>query len=494
MDRIPQEILDRIVSYITLQPGNDTSFRLSPFSTLSLDWQRAIEQQTFRYLHVTGDDLGNLGDIVVNQRRVYLRHLRLQVNFPDYDDELSNKYETDDERCANNALAMTSLKRLLAVLSTWGPDSGSELSLQLSFRSPGDRKKSLRWGGILEKRYEYSFVTLNGVDECAEAPCVTRFYAECDYRARRIEPRSLYNLMSRFPGAKSAGWYTVEPGVFTLLRQELHDRFIMAVESGSHCMPPILDVEIEGPEYDYDHNLPNLITPYTYDRFSSAFRQLSLGLTNFTFKGIADHSLLWPSPGQSLEPRWQNLVYLEVQLSLQSPSGKWYFRNADSQVGDVPRPPEAPVYRPPGYYDTKDEIEAAIAYERAFEKPDSDSGYPCPAPRDQPNEELMVPLFTAFARALGAMPSLKLAHIEFPNQDLDITFFLSYALPGRVTTYESYLREEERPLPTTPRLLAHTWDWRMDEDLEGMFRRAGAAVHGVETAVRYLPPTPGCPL
>ena len=43
------------------------------------------------------------------------------------------------------------------------------------------------------------------------------------------------------------------------------------------------------------------------------------------------------------------------------------------------------------------------------------------------------------------------------------------------------------PLATEPRLLVHTWGWKMDSNLGDSFRKVGTGLHAVKTAVRYLP-------
>ena len=211
----------------------------------------------------------------------------------------------------------------------------------------------LRHRGINEKRYEHSFVKLDGVEEFAEVPRVTMLHANHD--TRPIELHSLYGLTSRLPRATCALWETEVAGPFARLRREQRDRFVFAVESIACRIPPILQVTMEPPECYQGKPLPNLATPHAYDRVSSAFRQLSIGLTEFRFVGIADDILLWPSPAQAQipEPYWENLTSLSIELSLQSPLGNWYFLSENGNVpSDVPIPDDVPGFFPPGHYDS----------------------------------------------------------------------------------------------------------------------------------------------
>ena len=353
--------------------------------------------------------------------------------------------------------------------------------------------------GIDDKRYQYSYVRLDGVKEFAKVKRVTQFTHQSG--TRPFDLRSQYDLTSRLPRAVLAVWDTIEAGPFVPSRQELRDRFVSAIESGSDCdLPPNLHLHItvEAPNFRHNQSLPNFTAPHTtYDRVSSALRQLSERAVKFEFSGIADHTLLWPSPSQVeiQEPYWAGLTCLEIKLSLQSPSGKWYFRGKEdsNRPGDVPIPDGAEAFFPPGYYED-DDVEyidynqEAADFAEALEGSSSGSDDGIHANqdfRDWPDDEELAPLLAAYAKAIGAMPSLKSANLQFDISR--IQFYLYYTSPGLLAVDKEYLSEEERPLMTDPRLLAHTRGWRMDGDVEDLFRKAGARIHGVETALRYLP-------
>ena len=385
MDRLPARLCDKIISYVvtpeprvlrvddTARPRDDPRPHLSTFSILSRGWQFSIERHVFRTLSITNNDPEGLNRIVTPWRRNNVRELYLTVNSLDYDDEPSEEYETNDERAVNNAIATSAVKRLFAILGIWGGDENLELKLHLGFTSPGDKVRgegeSLRHRGTDEKRYEYSFVTLDGVEDFAKVPGVTMLQS---HGTRPIELHSLYGLTWRLPRAACALWNTVEAEPFAPLRREQRDRFVVAVESNPCRIPLVLQVTIEQPARNLGEALPNLATPYAYDRVSSAFRQLSLGITDFRFVGIADETLLWPSPvqAQAAEPYWENLTSLNIELSLQSPLGKWYFLSQHGSVpSDLPIPDHVPGFLPPGYYDTEEESMEAIEYAESLQQP-----------------------------------------------------------------------------------------------------------------------------
>ncbi|MBE3047945.1 hypothetical protein IMZ48_36635, partial [Candidatus Bathyarchaeota archaeon] len=370
MDRIPLELQDRIISYVLADIRKNSNpyvrvpvFRLAPLAALTRTWQRSIERRTFRTLSITNEDLEDF-DRIVTWRHRYVRKLHFTVKFPYYDDELSKEYETNEERVANNAIATSAVKQLFAILSAWGSGEDLELELQLSFTSPGDKVKMAEgawpsWRGIDDKRYQYSYVRLDGVEGFDKVNRVTQYTQRRG--TRPFDLRSQYDLTSRLPRAVLAIWDTIEAGPFVPSRQELRDRFVFAIESGSDCdLPPNLHLHItvEAPNFRHNQSLPNFTAPHTtYDRVSSALRQLSVRAVKFEFSGIADHTLLWPSPSQVQiqEPYWASLTCLEIELSLQSPSGKWYFRGKDSnRPGDVPIPDDAEAFFAPGYYEDDD--------------------------------------------------------------------------------------------------------------------------------------------
>ena len=507
MDRIPPELLDRIFSHINFQPPEqhpyevpktrpaEIPYDISPLSTISRQWQHTIERRTFRSLLFAIEDLDNFDQIVIGHRRRYLKELRFNVQFPDYDDETSKIYETNEDRAANNAMATSCVRRLFSVLSAWGARDNGELSLRLEMQSPGDRRVHWVHNGLQEKRFEFSYIELEGVEDFPEVHAVTSLWEPSG--TRPVELRSQYGLASRVPKAKSVSMSTYEPGIFLALRRELRERFLAAVDSWPLHSPQDLCIEFHSPPFEHDESLPNMIAPYAYDRVNTALRQMSLGSTTFHYYGIMDPTLLWPSPAQGRlqEPYWANLKNLELEPSADSPSGKWYFRRKQSpHLSDEPLlPGAAPEIRPPGHYETEEEnleaeVEAderaAAAWEMELQQ-DDDNLRVKRNIRDWPNDETMRPLLAAFARAIGAMPALRHGKIEFSHGGLPTPFRVSFAPPGGWAEDEELL-DGGRPVASAPRVVAHAWGWEMGEEVEGLFREAGVKVHGVETVVRYL--------
>ncbi|CAI4215642.1 unnamed protein product [Parascedosporium putredinis] len=132
--------------------------------------------------------------------------------------------------------------------------------------------------------------------------------------------------------------------------------------------------------------------------------------------------------------------YLDVQLSLQSPSGQWYFRCNDANnayhipQSDIPLPHDAPSLMPPGY-GSEEDTQAALEHAAAMERPAFTSygafvGLHDPWFRQYPNDQAINPVLEAFGKALAEMPKLKRAELQFKRPRSYM--FLAYAAPGQV--------------------------------------------------------------
>ena len=105
--------------------------------------------------------------------------------------------------------------------------------------------------------------------------------------------------------------------------------------------------------------------------------------------------------------------------------------------------------------------------------------------RTWPDDEVFVPLLESFARALGQMPRLKSTLLEFYSGSRYI--YIAYTAPGVVAMDEDELEVYEKTPRSAPRLLAHTHDWKMSEDLHNLFRAVGAKFQGEDTVLWHLP-------
>ncbi|KAF3003207.1 hypothetical protein E8E13_009710 [Curvularia kusanoi] len=152
--------------------------------------------------------------------------------------------------------------------------------------------------------------------------------------------------------------------------------------------------------------MPDLVTPALHDPFSTALRVLSYPIRRLNLRGVFDDTLFWPRDTSEVMPHWPNLEILHVAFHPVSPTGAWYFRGVhepDSVEGGFEI---TPAHYPP--YETSPEDEEVDGDDDNYIEWDqiSEAQY-----RVVPNDELIEPFLTAFARATDAMPSLKVAAV-----------------------------------------------------------------------------------
>lgn len=72
--------------------------------------------------------------------------------------------------------------------------------------------------------------------------------------------------------------------------------------------------------------MPNLVSPSSFDPFSSSLRLLSYQSRKLELHVMADDTLFWPREDIT-QPSWPNLEILSVMFHMCSPSGTWYFQS-----------------------------------------------------------------------------------------------------------------------------------------------------------------------
>lgn len=507
MDKLPDEIYDNIISFLykdrepwvlpfmaewTYRP------RVSGICTISSRWQQAMERRTFKKLTITSDDFDELERIVHGNRRLALLSLDVEILLPRYEHDRCFRYETDEDRAANDKATETHLRRLCEVLAAWDTGS-SKLNLGIGFGSPSDMENDdeMSWEHLEEQRYADSFLRIPKMHRTPQVKCVGGL-AISSLGARRMELGSCLELTLLFPLAASVLWNCREPGIYDQLRRDIRKRFVDIASGQSSALPPsinTLDITFQAPYYQHHRRLPCLHGGYPSDPTSAVLRRLSTQTRRFIYNGVADSTLFWPGPEEAIsKPHWRDIAYLDVQLSLQSPSGQWYFRCNDPSnayhipQSDIPLPHDAPSLMPPGY-GSEEDTQAALEHAAAMERPAFTSygafvGLHDPWFRQYPNDQAINPVLEAFGKALGEMPKLKRAELQFKRPRSYM--FLAYAAPGNVGRSYGGL-PLVRPSIGLPRLDVHSWDWRMGEKLHGIYGNVGTKLYGQETKITYLP-------
>ena len=179
-----------------------------------------------------------------------------------------------------------------------------------------------------------------------------------------------------------------------------------------------LDLDFLSPMYvinwtDQRKSMPNLVASASYDLFSTALRILSYPLRRLKLLGVFDDTLFCSRNLREDPPDWPNLEILNVAFHPVSPTGAWYFRGLEPEsfesgfeVTSAHYPPYETSSADQANHDDHDFTyinwaETASAQFRAI-----------------PNDQLIEPLLSSFARATKNMPSLKAANLWSPLQSM----------------------------------------------------------------------------
>jgi hypothetical protein len=255
--------------------------------------------------------------------------------------------------------------------------------------------------------------------------------------------------------------------------------------------------------WDYiDHRkpMPNLISPLSKDSFSNNIRISSYHLKELTLHVQADETLFWPEDNST--PIWPHLQLVSIMFHIVSPSGAWYFEGLRGEgrdtlgyaVNDASYPPLEHTDE-----DEDDEFEVEECGRRSFEEHYSFQY------RISPNEKVLRPFFSNFAKAAANMPALRQAvlwsllrfdvdggepderepfmldYSEFPRDryqhgDLEnLAWGLAYYKPN----YRSYFTNNPAEFfSNARRIWWKVGKWRPDPELHDLFQQIGRREHG----------------
>ncbi|KFY92621.1 hypothetical protein V500_04118 [Pseudogymnoascus sp. VKM F-4518 (FW-2643)] len=437
MNNLPQEIIERIVSFL---PGGssaewsveDENHPTSQYAVISNKFCAAIERSMFKRLRINNEELETFAQVLTPSRRGFLRFLSYSIVLPPVDEAVSHRYE----RPAETKVKLMSFRNTATYAHAsifWRPMSC--LGFDLAARMPGlqaldlvSASNEVRYPGVLRK------------DRCILA----------------------FALKLRSEETKKISMATLD----------------MSVNDGDGALHQLLP-------------MPDLICPSGYDPLGSSLRTWSQRLTNFVVKGVFDEALFWPHALEttSSHPQWLNLKDFYVQLERHTPSGWWYFMpKGKPKFGTPPRnPAEDPNDLPQLFTDNP--IDGADPFDKWDEYDwDCERGYAMPVEdfftRNFPNEDTMQPLLEGWAKALRSMPSLQRATLAFKveipdsrSSDEDNVSWddweVIYESPESTSSYlwERNLAAGER---SSRRLTFHnTRGWRPNRNTMDLLQRVG---------------------
>ncbi|KAF1967573.1 hypothetical protein BU23DRAFT_602762 [Bimuria novae-zelandiae CBS 107.79] len=209
---------------------------------------------------------------------------------------------------------------------------------------------------------------------------------------------------------------------------------------------------------DQRRSFPNLVKPAAFDPFSTRLRLLSYQLRRMKLCVMADETLLWPTDETARTPVWPNLESINVMFHFATPTGSWYFHGLPGVGSTEGFDVTADMYPP--FTTTEDGLSDLDYWDYLtvdeLSSEDWENQQRVVEFRVSPNEKLLVPFLTAFAKAAGHMPCLKDAALWAPL-GLNLTWL-----------------EDDR----------QAWwrvgKWRPGPELHDLFRRIGENEYGSE--------------
>lgn len=538
MDSLPLEIIATIVSYLpkrttaqaeaaqTTQTTQTAQLVRPRIACLSRKWQFAVERLVHREVRFKHTELDEFAAVFSQpRRRGLLQTLRFEIVLPSYSDVDCAVYESDEERLANNKVASGAITALFGVLATWRSDPArAAILLYTHVYSPmdpphrgadklaQDRLDNLcrRRADLFEQRYQHSYIQLSDpANNLPAAPCLRGVIP--DAGTRHFHPSSSLALLLTASVTNHLSWRYTEPGVYAPLRRRMRDELVHTLRQTFRLPREVrrFTVDLESHPYQHAQRLPDLVSPRSHDPLCAALHRVvrdAEGLEALEYTGQVDPSFFGACSyaaaaqggggggGEVPEPFWGSLAELSVDFDMRSPSGRWYFRGAAGDAHNVPSsdeplPADGGGYMPPGYGSDEDEWDEAAEYEVSL-RPAGREGDGTLDLLDDfrvvPDEEVLVPLLEAFARAVAQMLVLRTACLTSRLPDPYLEWFVVYATPGNLTSYEEYM-EEDDSAGVKPRVFLHVHGWTAPEQVLDMFRKMGQKRHGQDAIVTYMP-------
>lgn len=506
MDKLPQELINRIVWFAERYPGQEKrrpairqSFKPngppSQFPRLAIlnrAWKEAVETITFHHLGVKSDELESLQSIITGNRRKHLAWISFTAELPTYSEEAYAHKESRLEQHANEAFTK-SIGDLFTILQTW-EDNGVRNALRLDILtavSPTDSREvdevQIAIGDridILSNRWEESHLRLVQPNTLPTLSNVQHLTIENG--GRRFAPSVAPDLALSLPELKTVEWefqdweddsneesdrdsldsdYVPEwesatsPKARGEARAEFANKLSVtqfrSLNSAQiifyHCTPS-----------DQRYTIPSIVPEgLTYDPFSSALRMFSQRLTTLTLSAHIDPTLFWPSEQNAIPPSWPHLKFLDITFNMVAPSGKWYFTG--------PRPIDHPHDDPArGIIGGVDERKYSYRDFRIY-----------------PDPETFDPFLGAFAKAVAQMPVLEFFMLTSELAGETGKLHISYHAPGQRAEWGDEEAEDKEY-----RRIYYACEvgkvWVPEPETAAGLRGAGMQKYGGEAIERYV--------
>nr|AUM60062.1 hypothetical protein [Hypoxylon pulicicidum] len=422
MDKLPQEIVDIIVFFANSNEqgnqyhmhGPDAKHLARQLVTVSKKFQRAIECDTFKVLHLDLDRARDARDILSRfSRWSHLRLLEFTAILPDYDEVACTRYENAAEKAENSRVFTENITELFHLLSQCPVACASRpVVLRVEIYSKTDRicvSHSLQGrvtqkethakpvsGDIRRWRWKRSKLQLDKSVRLASIKHLNIPVFQMQRRPllfRHVAADSIMRLISAMPPSLK---FTVNRFSDTEKNDLAHriahrEDIANAIDSLPKLISPYFHVEYL-PPLDHNFQPPVLHNHDTQsDSVSCAIRRITQRCKRVFVTGVLGSTeLFWPNVNSAPDPYWHSLEFLDIWYHPITPGGKWlfgldpflHFGSARMQARDLYSRPEPVEGR-------ADEDQQACQF------------------RYTAIQQLMDEFYVAAARAAANMPKLK---------------------------------------------------------------------------------------
>ncbi|KAF1962874.1 hypothetical protein CC80DRAFT_521817 [Byssothecium circinans] len=523
MNNLPQEIVNRISSYLSRDDLKSTLF-------ISSGWQYAAEEysEAFSEFNLTTTNDSTFLSRYSGHRFRYLKNVKFKTKLPDlgpYDDEI----EAEDD-CRETANELQKLDQiftgqiifLYSTLKALETRLGNVFDMRLGELNTPRKihltvytpfRGNIDWGFCSHRHFvswrvhllspstlptvlSVQSLTVHGWD-------VGSHLSESVEGFRKLDLRVILDLSSKLPNLRSLqcklgadewlGSFSSEA-----LRYITHDwegprrdsrhgfgkayKLITLPTTLRHVhldfLYPLRCVE------QIDQPWPALLDP-----LSTSLHLLSYQLRTMSLHVVADETLFWPSDGET--PAWPNLESLNVMFHMSTPSGSWYFRGTHGDgvmegydIPDDAYPPLETIER--DYDDDSEVVDWQCSWDRLYEASQF---------RVEPINEMIVPFLTAFAKSAALMSSLRefalwcplqfspLHEGDYENYDYHsvsgfteygLAWGIAYTKPGE----EAFMNAPGTDFSSNRQIWWMVSKWRPQHKLHSLFQRIGLDKHG----------------
>jgi hypothetical protein len=520
MNNLPQELVDRISSYLSREDLKNTLL-------LSLKFQHAAEQYSgsFSKFALTEDNADQFLIMYSGRHLRHLRDLEFRTELPALEwDEEANKDDhplfrdtsedldqMDQEFTRQIGLLFATLQKMETRAATnYGPGR-----IKLTLYTP-TRDVDRNWYS-LHRSFTSWRIHLLSPETLPSLKCIRSINVEIgadiqicgepDPPLRKLDLRVLLDLSNKLPNLDSLQckiggdeWHSgVETEAARYVTQDWEgprrdSRHDFGKALGVVSLPCLRHVRLDfiypickSDWIDQRLAMPNLVRPEIYDPFSTSLRLLSYQLRTMSIRVVADETLFWPADNST--PSWPNLKSINVMFHMATPSGTWYFQglpNVGATSGsDVNEDSYPPLIDNEKERKTAEEVEYL----------DWGDNRVTAQFRVDPNNETLVPFLTAFAKATASMPSLKefalWSPLLFCVDDLDmyedfdasavsrftegeLAWGIAYAKPGA----EAFATDPGEDFCSIRQIWWRVAKWRPNPELHNLFQQIGCEAHG----------------